>query len=62
MNLKDKFFKYVEYQRAAEEALRNEGHVAAAKYFAQANDIKAELIRMFDEVEELQHRMWSLEK
>lgn len=64
MSLKDKFLLYVEYQRVAEMFYYIEGAQSSntTSMFEEANRRKRELIEMFDEVEELEHRMRSLEK
>lgn len=51
MSLKDKFLKYVELQRVAEDVLRREGPSAASKHFDKANDLKREIIFSIDQYE-----------
>jgi hypothetical protein len=64
MKLKDKFLIYVEYQRTAELFFYTEGALSSntKSMFEEANRRKQELLEMFDQVEELEYRMRSLEK
>lgn len=51
MSLKDKFLVYVEYQRAAEHALRTQGPTASIDSFEKANKLKRDILMMMDELE-----------
>lgn len=51
MNLKDKFLRYVELQRVAEDVLRREGPGVASVHFDRANNLKREIIFLIDQYE-----------